>query len=421
MSERTYQDYSHPLWRRLLLNRESAIIALLLVVLVYASVAVPKFATPATLTYLLLDVTTILIIALAMTPIMITGDIDLSVGSMVGLSSVVFGVTFQAGWSIPLAMVAALIVGALGGVLNGLLVTRIGLPALAVTIGTMALLRGIAVGLLGTTAVTQFPKEWTSLAKAKIPGTPVPLVMIVFVVLLIAFALMLHYSRFGRGVYAIGLSKDAAAFYGVNVARTRLILFVLSGLVAALGGIFYTLRYGSARGDNATGLELQVIAAVVLGGVSVFGGLLGFINGALVAFGKVPAMVITLGTLYAFRGMNVWWTGSNRINASDLPSGFLRLGTQQILGIPVLTIIALVALICVACSSGRSPARCAWQTSPPTSSTSSPASCWWSPWSPPRSSTGSRRAAQDASTATNPQSSRHPSADHTHHQQGKVQ
>ena len=153
----------------------------------------------------------------------------------------------------------------------------------------------------------------------------------------------------------------------------------------------------------------------------VFGGLLGFINGALVAFGKVPAMVITLGTLYAFRGINVWWTGSNRINASDLPSGFLRLGTQQILGIPVLTIIALVALICVACSSGRSPARCAWQTSPPTSSPSSPASCWWSPWSPPRSSTGSRGAAQDASTATNPQGSRHPSADHTQHQQGKVQ
>ena len=80
----------------------------------------------------------------------------------------------------------------------------------------------------------------------------------------------------------------------------------------------------------------------------VFGGLLGFINGALVAFGKVPAMVITLGTLYAFRGINVWWTGSNRINASDLPSGFLRLGTQQIIGVPVLTIIALVALICVA-------------------------------------------------------------------------
>lgn len=284
MTERTYQEYTHPLWRRLLVNRESAIIALLIVVLAVASLIVPKFATPATLTYLLLDITPILIIALAMTPIMITGDIDLSVGSMVGLSSVVFGVMFQAGWSIPLAIVVALLVGAVGGALNGLLVTRIGLPALAVTIGTMALYRGIAVGLLGTTAVTSFPKEWTSLAKAKLPGTPIPAVMILFLALLIAFALMLHFSRFGRGIYAIGLSKDAATFYGVDVARTRLILFVLSGLVAALAGIYYTLRYGSARGDNATGLELQVIAAVVLGGVSVFGGrgaLHGVIAGAL--------------------------------------------------------------------------------------------------------------------------------------------
>ncbi|WP_269451800.1 ABC transporter permease [Tessaracoccus coleopterorum] len=153
----------------------------------------------------------------------------------------------------------------------------------------MALYRGIAVGLLGTTAVTSFPKEWTSLAKAKIPGTPIPMVMILFVVLLVAFALMLHFSRFGRGIYAIGLSKDAATFYGVDVARTRLILFILSGLVAALGGIYYTLRYGSARGDNATGLELQVIAAVVLGGVSVFGG-----RGALHG---VIAGVLLIGSL----------------------------------------------------------------------------------------------------------------------------
>lgn len=289
MSERTYKDYSKPNWRRVLINRESAIIGLLIAVLIAASVMVPKFATPATLTYLLLDVATILMIALAMTPIMITGDIDLSVGSMVGLSSVVFGVMFQAGWSILLAMVAALAVGGVGGFLNGWLVTRIGLPALAVTIGTMALFRGVAVGLLGTTAVTAFPKEWTSLAKAKIPGTPIPVVMILFVLLLVAFTLLLHFSRFGRGVYAIGLSKDAAAFYGVDVARTRLILFVLSGLVAALGGIYYTLRYGSARGDNATGLELQVIAAVVLGGVSVFGG-----RGALHG---VIAGVLLIGTL----------------------------------------------------------------------------------------------------------------------------
>ncbi|POH85101.1 ATPase, partial [Ralstonia pickettii] len=116
------------------------------------------------------------------------------------------------------------------------------------------------------------PVEWTALAKAKIAGTAIPYIIVPFLVLLVIFALLLHFTPFGRGVYAIGLSKDAARFSGVHVERTKFVLFVLAGVVSAFAGIFYTLRFGSARGDNATGLELQVIAAVVLGGVSVFGG-----------------------------------------------------------------------------------------------------------------------------------------------------
>jgi len=286
---RVYADHARPAWRRVLFTTEMAIISLLAIVLVVASLTVDKFATPLTMTYLLLDVTTLLLIALPMTMVMITGDIDLSVGSMVGLSSVIVGLMVQAGQSIPVAGLVAIAVGALGGLANGLLVTRMQLPALAVTIGSMALYRGIAVGLLGTTAITTFPREWTQLVKANIPGTPVPVVMILFAVLLAAFAVLLHFTPFGRGVYAIGRSKDAALFNGVNVDRTRVILFVLSGAVAALAGIYYTLRFGSARGDNATGLELQVIAAVVLGGVSVFGG-----RGALHG---VVAGVLLIGVL----------------------------------------------------------------------------------------------------------------------------
>lgn len=282
---RTYADYARPAWRRVLLTPEMAIIALLVVVTLVASTVVPKFATPITMGYLLFDITPILFIALAMAPVMITGDIDLSVGSMVGLSSCTIGLLTQSGAPLPVAALAALVVGALGGVFNGLLVTRVGLPALAVTIGTLALYRGLAVGLLGTTAVTSFDKWWTTLVKTRILTTGIPSVMLVFLVLLVAFVIMLHFTPFGRGIFAIGLSKDAAAFSGVNVNRTRLVLFVLSGLMAALAGIFYTLYYGSARGDNATGLELQVIAAVVLGGVSVFGGrgaLHGVVAGVLV-------------------------------------------------------------------------------------------------------------------------------------------
>lgn len=269
---RTYKDYGQPLWRRILMTREMAIIGLLVVVYVVAALSVRNFAAPITITYLLLDVAAILMIALPMTLIIITGEIDLSVASIVGLSSVVLGTLHQAGLPIEAAGLIAIVVGAIAGAVNGFFITVVGLPSLAVTIGTLALFRGLAVGLLGTTAVTDFTEFWTDLAKSKIPGTPIPSVMILFVVLALAFAIVLHFTPFGRGVFAIGLSSEAARFSGINVERTKFILFVLSGAVSAFAGIYYTLRFGSARGDNATGLELSVIAAVLLGGVSIFGG-----------------------------------------------------------------------------------------------------------------------------------------------------
>ena len=167
--------------------------------------------------------------------------------------------------------------------------TVVGLPSLAVTIGTLALFRGIAVGLLGTTAITDFPEFWTDLAKANIPGTPVPVIMIPFAILAIIFAVLLHFTPFGRTLYAIGLNKEAAQFSGIDVGRTKFILFVLSGAVSGFAGVYFTLLYSNARGDNAMGMELQVIAAVLLGGVSIFGG-----RGALHG---VIAGVLLIGTL----------------------------------------------------------------------------------------------------------------------------
>ncbi|MDN5892544.1 MAG: ABC transporter permease [Nocardioides sp.] len=268
----TYADSARPLLMRLFVNRDAAVLLLLAVVVLYSMAAVPFFSNDITLYFLLLDLTPILLIALPMTLVIITGEIDLSVASTVALSSVLFGVLHRDGVPILLAAVLALLTGALAGAFNGFLVTKVGLPSLAVTIGTLALYRGIAVGLLGTTAITEWPEGWTDLAKAKIGESMVPLVLIPIVVLSVLFAILLHFTTFGRGVYAIGLSKEAARFSGVNVDRTKVVLFTLSGLVSALAGIYFTLRYGSARGDNATGLELQVIAAVLLGGVSIFGG-----------------------------------------------------------------------------------------------------------------------------------------------------
>ncbi|WP_105567777.1 ABC transporter permease [Microbacterium halophytorum] len=275
-------DFDRPLWRRVLMTREFAIIGALILVVLVASVAVEGFAQPLTYNYLLLDVAPILFIALPMTLVMTTGEIDLSVGSMAGLASVTTGALVQAGTPFEAAAVIALVVGVIGGAFNGYLVTVVGLPSLAVTIGTLALFRGIAVGILGTTAVTEFPEFWTDLAKAKISGTELPWVLIPFLVLLVVFVVLYHFTPFGRGVFAVGQSSDAARFSGIDVNRTKFMVFVLTGAVAALAGIFYTLRYGSARGDNATGLELQVIAAVVLGGVSVFGGR-GKIHGVIAA------------------------------------------------------------------------------------------------------------------------------------------
>jgi rhamnose transport system permease protein len=286
---RTYQPYAHPLWRRILVTRESAIIGLLIAVIAVALAVVPNFDSPLTVTYLLRDIAPILLIALPMTLIIITEEIDLSVASIVGLSSVMTGILTQAGWPFAIAAIAAILVGTVAGIVNGFLITVVGLPSLAVTIGTLALFRGIAVGLLGTTAITEFPEFWTDLAKDNIPGTPIPGIMIPFAVLAIGFAILLHFTPFGRSLYAIGLNKEAAAFSGIDVGRTKFVLFVMSGTVAGFAGVYFTLLYSNARGDNATGMELAIIAAVLLGGVSIFGG-----RGALHG---VIAGVLLIGTL----------------------------------------------------------------------------------------------------------------------------
>lgn len=301
---RTYSAHARPAWRRILLTREAAIIGVLVLVIIVALAGIPNFDSPLTVTYLLRDIAPILLIALPMTLIIVTEEIDLSVASIVGLSSVMTGVLTAAGVPFVAAALIAILVGAVAGAVNGFLVTVVGLPSLAVTIGTLALFRGIAVGLLGTTAITDFPEQWTDLAKANIPGTPIPVIMIPFVVLAIAFAILLHFTPFGRSLYAIGLNKEAAAFSGIDVGRTKFILFVLSGAVSGFAGVYFTLLYSNARGDNAMGMELQIIAAVLLGGVSIFGG-----RGALHG---VIAGVLLIGTLSsALRLANV---GSDIIN-----------------------------------------------------------------------------------------------------------
>jgi rhamnose transport system permease protein len=281
----TYRAYSRPLWQRLLLTRTTAIVALLVISYVYSYSQVPFFSGKLTNYFLLLDMAPILLMALPMTLIIVTGEIDLSVASTLGLSAVVTGLLIKDhGMSVPAAAVVAIAVGLLAGALNGFLVAYVGLPSLAVTIGTLALYRGVAIGLIGTKAISGLPEYWQQLANKHIGTSSYPVIVIPIAALAVAFALLLHFTPFGRGVFEIGLNSETAHFSGIDVRRTKLLLYVLSGGVSAFAGVFYLLRFDSANTDTGTGLELQVIAAVLLGGVSIFGGrgdLLGVLAGVL--------------------------------------------------------------------------------------------------------------------------------------------
>ncbi|GAA1859381.1 ABC transporter permease [Microbacterium koreense] len=279
---------------RLLLGRDAIMIYVLVAAIALAMLAIPRFASPVTTGFLLLDVVPVLLLAMPMTLIIITGEIDLSVASTAGLTSAVLGVLWAGGFDIGIALVISLLVGILAGAFNGFLIAVVGLPSLAVTIGTLALFRGLALVVIGDNAVANFPPELNLFVTSKLGATGIPTVMIGVVLVIAIFATVLHFTPFGRGLYAMGYSKEAARFVGISVARSKFWLYVACGLIAAIVGIYWTLRYSSARSDNASGLELTVIAAVLLGGVSIFGGK-GSIPG-------VVASVLLIGTInYALR------------------------------------------------------------------------------------------------------------------------
>ncbi len=232
--------------------------------------------------------------ALPMTFIIIAGDIDLSVASALGLASVIVGVTWNAGIPLWLVIGIALVVGIIAGLLNGALVTRLGLPSLVVTLGTLALFRGLAFVILGDQAVSNFPSAFTNFGIGDVPGTLIPWSFVVFVILALLFMVTLHWSWIGRQIYATGLNKEASRFAGIRVKRLKLLLFMLSGLIAALAGIIFTARISSARADNAIGFELDVITVVLLGGVNIFGGR-GTLVGVILSLFVIGALRNALG------------------------------------------------------------------------------------------------------------------------------
>jgi rhamnose transport system substrate-binding protein len=227
------------------------------------------------------------LLSLAMTPVILTGGIDLSVGSMMALAAVVFGSAWHdAGLPIAAATFLALLVGAVGGSVNALLIARLNVSPLIVTLGTYSLFRGIAEGYTGgARSYSNFPASFLFLGQGYMAGL-VPAQAVIFVIAIIFFWLLVHRTVIGRALYAIGLSPAGSRYAAIPVGRRLTLVYLLSGIASALAAIIYVAHIGQAKSDAGTGYELIAITAVVLGGTSIFGGS-GTIRGTLLGLAAI--------------------------------------------------------------------------------------------------------------------------------------
>ena len=272
--EKGYSFVTHrPLLERVFPNREWVLLLLLLAEIAAFSFAGENFLSRSNGFEIVRLGVEVGLLALAMTPIIITGGIDLSVGSMMGLVAVACGWLWRdAGWSIWMSSAFALLLGLSGGSLNGLLISRLGIPPLIVTLGTSSLFRGLAGGLTrGIDNFTGFPAGFLFLGQGYLWGV-VPPQSILLLAAAIGYWLLLERSVVGRSLYAIGYSAEGARYAGVPVTRRVGLIYVLSGVAASVAAVIYIAHLGQAKADAGTGYELMAITAVVLGGTSIFGG-----------------------------------------------------------------------------------------------------------------------------------------------------
>lgn len=301
---RTIPDRLQGRTERALKSWESLLFVVMVVIFIINSFASPYFLDPWNLSDATFNFTEKALVALALALVIISGEIDLSVAATIALASTLMGAALQFGAG-PWELVAiGLVTGALCGAVNGWLVTGLGLPSIVVTIGTMSLFRGISFIILGDKAYTGYPADFAYFGQGYVWWV-FSFELVLFAVMAVLFYILLHRTSFGRLVYAIGNNQTAALFSGVKVGRVKFILFVLTGLMAGLAAVCLTSRLGSTRPSIATGLELEAITMVVLGGVNINGGsgsILGVVLAALimglVTFGlgllNVPGIVMSI-------------------------------------------------------------------------------------------------------------------------------
>lgn len=280
--------------------------ALVVAVIVMAQLS-PRFLSSQNFFQITRFIAEIGLISLGMTAVILTGGIDLSVGSILGLSAIFMGFLFSAGWPIWLAAVAAVALGTLAGLVNGLLITWTRVHPLIVTLATLAIYRGLALGISQGQAFRGYPEGFFTLGQGYVG--PVPVQLIVFGLLSLAFAVLLGRTTFGRALYALGHNETAARFAGIHVDRIKWAVYSLTGFLSGLAGVIFVSRVSTARADAGTWYELDAITAVVLGGTALTGGqggiwgtLLGLLiigvvrNGLTLAFvpGEVQSVFIGL-------------------------------------------------------------------------------------------------------------------------------
>ncbi|MCF1711146.1 ABC transporter permease [Tabrizicola sp. J26] len=263
-------DTTFPTARRLATMREAALLAMIVVLVVAMSFASPYFLSVANFQAVIAGMVPTAIIVVGMTILLVSGSFDLSVGSVMALASTVVALLLLSGVSIPLAILGACAIGLAIGAVNGLIVTVLKVNPLIATLGTMLMARGAALVFTEGFSLSSLPQGFAMFGKAQILGLPLMAWIMLLIVLL--GDLGLRRTRYLRQVYFIGGNERAAALSGIPVSRVRVVCFMLSGLLAAFAGILLASRLMSGTPTAGNALELQALAAAVIGGASLRGG-----------------------------------------------------------------------------------------------------------------------------------------------------
>ena len=297
MTARVMPDRLTSRFTRALRSWEAILLVVAVAVFIANSIASPYFLNAWNLSDATFNFTEKAMIALAMAMLIVAGEIDLSVASIIALASTAMGLAMTAGVGTPVLVLVGLATGLLCGAFNGWLVAGLGLPSIVVTIGTMSLFRGLSYIVLGDQAFTAYPASFAFFGQGYVYWV-LSFELALFGVAAVVFHILLHRTSFGRGVFAIGNNPTAALFSGIRVARVRFALFLLTGLMSGIAAVCLTSRLGSTRPSIAMGMELEVVTMVVLGGVSILGGS-GSIAGVVIA-----AVIMGMAT-FGFGLLNV--------------------------------------------------------------------------------------------------------------------